>query len=453
MQKPACRNMKIGGSCRKTAGFWPIAGTGTRIALAGQMPEIFMPILPATQRASSRRTFALLALALTSGCATMPVPRNAVDAQYQPAQRLLADAPTDRCSAPALPAGLAALTVEQAETLAASPDILGPGDRVRLEISGDKDVLSRDYVIAANGTLMIDGIAPMAVAGRSSAAVARDLRKAFVSAGLIRDIAGNLRFVLNESTGVAVSVEGAVFEPGVIVAGDRSAEARATTVANRAQGDFNNGRSLATAIRAAGGLRPDAALDAVYLVRGGRYARIDLRPVLGGVAGGDGVGGLPVDPQLARGDRVIVPSAGCFQPLLVRPSPVTAPGIRVYMSNLSRPAASNASSAIGRDSTSLPYGTRFLQGLIAANCIGGSAMNAARSAVLISHNPINGHSVVISRQVEALVREADRDDRDPYLMPGDAIACYDSNAMTFVDAVGVVGNLLGPAVLVKSLKP
>ena len=38
-------------------------------------------------------------------------------------------------------------------------------------------------------------------------------------------------------------------------------------------------------------------------------------------------------------------------------------------------------------------------------------------------------------------------------MPGDAIACYDSTAMTIVDALDVAGNLLGPAVLAKSLKP
>lgn len=413
----------------------------------------YMPCPNLTRTTGATRTFALLALALTSGCATMPQPRNVAGAQYQPTQQLQETTSANRCLTPTLPAALISLVAEPAEALAAFPDVLGPGDRLRLDVSGDKDVLSHDYVIAANGSLTISGIGAIAAAGRSSAAVSDEVRGRLVLAGLIRNIANNIRLVPTERAGVAVSVEGAVFEPGVIVAGDRSNEARSTTIANPALGDFNNGRSLATAIRAAGGLRPDAALEAVYLVRGDRYARIDLSPVLGGVEGSDGTGGLPVDPQLARGDRIIIPSKGCFQQRLVRPSPVTAPGVRVYMSNLSRPAASNAASAIGRDSTSLPYGTRFLQGLISANCIGGSAMNAGRSAVLISHNPVNGHSVVIARKVEALVRDADRDEVDPYLMPGDAIACYDSTAMTFVDAVGVVSNLLGPAVLAKSLKP
>ena len=78
-------------------------------------------------------------------------------------------------------------------------------------------------------------------------------------------------------------------------------------------------------------------------------------------------------------------------------------------------------------------------------------MNAGRSAVLISRNPVNGKSIVIKRSVEQLVRNADRDAANPYLMPNDAIACYDSAAMSFVDVVGVLGNVLGPAALIKGI--
>jgi hypothetical protein len=54
----------------------------------------------------------------------------------------------------------------------------------------------------------------------------------------------------------------------------------------------------------------------------------------------------------------------------------------------------------------VPYGTRFLQGLVASNCVGGSVMNAQRHAVLISRNPINNRSVVVQRSIEQLVRNA-----------------------------------------------
>ena len=300
------------------------------------------------------------------------------------------------------------------------------------------------YVVAANGNLTIGSAMVVPAQGLSIAAVEHMVRSRLIDQRIVRDIAGNVHLTLAEASGVPVSVEGAVFDAGLVRAGERSPESRSTTVDHPASGDFNTTRSLSAALRAAGGIRPDAAASSIYLLRGSGYAVIDVTPALGS--------GQYADPQLAAGDRIIVPSSGCFQPALVRPSSVTAPGIRVYMSNLSRPAASNSASAIGKESTSLPYGTRMLQGLVSANCVGGSAMNASRQAVLISRNPLNGKSVVIARNVESMVRDADRDENDPYLMPGDAIACYDSRAMALVDAVGVVGSLLGPAVLINGLK-
>ena len=74
-------------------------------------------------------------------------------------------------------------------------------------------------------------------------------------------------------------------------------------------------------------------------------------------------------------------------------------------------------------------------------------MNAGRSAVLISRNPINGQSVVIARSIERLVRQEDRDRYDPYLMPGDSIACYDSVAMNLRDVMSVVGEVASPYLL------
>jgi hypothetical protein len=156
-------------------------------------------------------------------------------------------------------------------------------------------------------------------------------------------------------------------------------------------------------------------------------------------------GGDANDMALQAGDRIFVPSTGCFDPRLMHPGALTAPGIRVYMSNLTRPAASNASSAIGKDTTSLPYGTRMLQALVTMNCVGGSAINSGRRAVLISRNPMTGQSMVIQRAVEDLVRDADRDAWDPYLMPGDALACYDSRMSNFQDVVSMVGSAAGIA--------
>ena len=88
----------------------------------------------------------------------------------------------------------------------------------------------------------------------------------------------------------------------------------------------------------------------------------------------------------------------------------------------------------------MPYGTRYLQAVIDANCVGGArATSADRSAALFSRNPVTGVSVVIERRVEELRTRADRDDYDPYVLPGDAIACYDSG----VTNLGEIGRLIG----------
>lgn len=183
-------------------------------------------------------------------------------------------------------------------------------------------------------------------------------------------------------------------------------------------------------MRAAGGIRPDAAARQIYLVRSASYAVVDVTPAF--------TGGVPADPQLAAGDRIIVPSTSCFNADYVRPSSVTAPGIRVYLSNLARPASPGTSDA------GVPYGTRLLQGLVLANCVGGSALNASRQAVLISRNPMTGQSIVITRSVEGLVRGADRDSLNPFFMPGDAVACYDSRAMAFADVFGLLRGMVSP---------
>ena len=230
-----------------------------------------------------------------------------------------------------------------------------------------------------------------------------------------------------------------LFRTGTVRVGDRRNDDRIGLKQGKASGDTNPGRSVSTALRAAGGVRPDAAIDTVYLVRGVKWTKLDLSGNISGT--------VDTNRPLAASDSLVIPSSGCFDAALVRPSAITAPGIRVFMSNLARSANNNAGAAIGKETTSLPYGTRLLQGAIALNCIGGSAMNAGRKVVLVSRNPINGKSVVVERKVESLIRHANRDDYDPYLMPNDALACYDSAFMNFRDALGMITDTATPALI------
>ena len=322
----------------------------------------------------------------------------------------------------------------------ASP--LAPGDRLSIRILGDSDSLSGTYVVDSDGTVRLRGIGPTRAGGRTLLDLEMALRKRLVDAGVVKPLRNAVTISLIEAGGVSVAVTGAVFEAKAVRAGERTPESRIGQKEGEASGDANVSRSVAAAIRAAGGVRPDADVQRIYLVRDRAYVELDLSGLVHGWTASD--------IEVTAGDRIIVPSRNCFDAKLARPSPLTPPGIRVYMSNLTRSANNNAGAAIGKETTSLPYGTRLLQALVAANCVGGSYMQSDRRAVLISRNPISGRSVVIERDIEKLVREADRDAFDPYLMPGDAIACYDSRWTNLSEAIGVVSqgvSTVTPAIL------
>ncbi len=381
---------------------------------------------------------------LLSACVAGPAPRNIPSADWMPEQSRGIAAVACRMSPGPVPSGLAAAGFRPAADLVAL-QVVAPGDRLRLRIAGSEDVVSGVFVVDPGGMLTLPGLAGIRAEGLGEAALQARVYEALATAEIIRRLPDTVDLRLIESAGVSVAVTGAVFAPGSVRAGERPSDSRVGQREGIASGDMNAGRTLGSALRAAGGVRPDADIANIYLVRGEGWTRFDLT----GAVSGDRIADIP----LASGDRIIVPSGGCFQPSLVRPSAITQPGIRVYMSNLSRSANNNAGAAVGKDSTSLPYGTRLLQGLVAMNCVGGSSMNAGRRAVLISRNPINGASIVVEREVEKLVRGVDRDAVDPYLMPDDAIACYDSRSMNFADAIGLVSSAFGavtPAILLRN---
>lgn len=373
-------------------------------------------------------------LALTA-CSSAPSPENASGAVWMPEQ--VDDTSTLACR----PAPVAATLPEEhyVPMLQLKDDAhrLSPGDRLKVQVIGDDDTLSGNYVIDDTGELSIAGLGVLDIQAMTLEEATQRVHQRLVTQGLVRDLPRVVDISLIESAGVSLSVSGAVFYPGTVRAGERSPEARAGLSDGVNSGDANVGRSLSTAIRAAGGVRPDAALSNIVLQRGNAWTTVDLSGLVNGTQF--------TDIRITQGDRIVVPSTGCFDAKLVKPGALTIPGIRVYMSNLSRPAASNATSAIGKETTSLPYGTRLLQGLVSANCVGGSAMNAHRKAILISRNPINQQSVVIRRDIEEMLTLANRDSINPYLMPDDAIACYDSRTMNFRDAFSLLGEMVGPA--------
>ncbi len=312
---------------------------------------------------------------------------------------------------------------------------LGTGDLIRVKV-GDDELLSGTFEIEADGALHLPHLAPVQAQGHSPDALAQAVRSALIDQGLYRAPLPAVSVNALERSAVRVHVDGAVFEPGTVDVAARTAEDR-DPFRQDAAGDAAHRFGLTAALRASAGLRPDAELQNILVKRAGKVWRVNL------------VGAMSNktfhDPMLQPGDEVHVPSLGCFQPGLARPTVATRKGIKVHLSNLTTPAFSNAQSAIDDDVREVRYGTRLLQVLVRMNCVGGThATNASRVAVLISKNPMTRETEVIERAIEDLVRRADRDSHDPVLMPGDAIACYDSKVTNARDVARSFIEILSP---------
>lgn len=318
---------------------------------------------------------------------------------------------------------------------------LSRGDLLDVRVAED-ELFPTSYTVSFDGNLRLPYINSVRAAGRSVEEIEAEIQDKLVASGFYV-LAPTVSVRVADFAGVRVGVSGAVFEPQPVeiggVPGDSVDIARQTAI-----GASTEGRSLYVALRAAGGIRPDADLSAVTIERAGRSYRVDLRPLMEGRNVGD--------IMLLSGDNITVPSRDCFQDNLMKPSPISPPGVSLYVSNLTEPATSNASSAIGREVREVPYGTRYMQAVIDTNCVGGARSTSAdRAAALMSRNPVTDVSVVVQRRIEDLLRRPDRDDYDPYLLPEDAIACYDSSVTSISDLARVFAVIGGAAVLIGSV--
>jgi polysaccharide export outer membrane protein len=312
---------------------------------------------------------------------------------------------------------------------------LSPGDMLEIMMEYGEGFNGR-YVLDNSGLLTLPILDSINASGMSPRDLSERIELALIKANVFRSATATVNVKVLHLAAIEIPVTGAVFQPGRVLINKKSANSD-LDMRVAATGDYSNKRLLSEALRAASGVRPDAKLDQIILIRQGWQIEVDLTGILTG---------LPVkDYPLIAGDQVIVPSTGCFQSHLVRPSQITPKGFRVFMSNLIDSAQSNSSAGVGRYSTNLPYGTKLLQAAVSANCVGGKEWtNAPRKVMLASINPITNQTQVIERSVEQLVRQANRDEINPYVMPNDAIACYDSDVTNLRDVARTVLDVLTP---------
>jgi polysaccharide export outer membrane protein len=415
---------------------------------------------PRARRASAapRLIIAILLLPLLiAGCANSRIPRNAERALFSPEKATDADAyagqkgglsrnePDGVCAAPGvsnfiLPGPPRGKTKSPAADKAMR---YSPGDRFNITVPGMED-FTGDYAVNADGRVILPFAGEIHAVGLTNADLQKRIEGAFIKAGVFKADGLKISVRPMQFAPINIYVQGAVFDPGRAVINNLKDSDKTEKFMTKF-GDSPLDRFVPSALHSAGGVRPDADVSHIKLIRNGQEYVLDWR----GAFTGDAVD----DVALIEGDKLFVPEAPCFQSGLVRPSQITTPGIHIHLSNLTQPALNNAGSAITKDSVGLPYGTRLLQALVTANCVGGSqTSNAGRHAVLISKNPKTLRTEVIQRSIEELVRSPDRDALNPHLMPEDAVACYDSAATEAREVLSTFSSMFGGASQAKNLR-
>ncbi len=323
-----------------------------------------------------------------------------------------------------------------------TPLTLSPGDRITVDIL-DGEEFTGIYEINIDGMLNLPFVSPIFVVGKTVQHIERQLTSHLIDEKILNPNHAEVSCRIQQWAAVRVLVSGAVFSPGGVIINNRTIEHK-NYMQTQKSGDSPFERFLTTAIRSAGGVRPDADLSSIKIIRDGIVSTLDISGIINGH--------YYDDIALVAGDQVIIPSLGMTQPRLMRPSQITPPGFEIFISNLSTPADSNAQSAIGKHSRSIPFGTRLLRGLISANCVGGTIhTNASRMAILVTTDLTTGQTRVIQRSIEELVRNHNRDEFNPYLMPNDGIACYDSNVTSIRDVARSFSDLFNPLLLLSRL--
>ncbi|WP_245602689.1 polysaccharide biosynthesis/export family protein [Gloeothece verrucosa] len=318
---------------------------------------------------------------------------------------------------------------------------LSPGDRLEVSIPNEK-YFTGVYEVNQDGNLEIPYLGLLAVGGLEPIEVQQKLSQALIEQQYFPPGKLKLSIEILRWAPITVTVKGEVFNPGRVLINENNQTEQNNTFTSESRqitGSNPLNRYLTDAIRATGGVLPSADLRHIRIIR----AEQEIVADLSGEFSGEPVKDIP----LVADDQIIVPDLGQFQAELVRPSQITPPGIKVFVSNLSVPATSNATSAIGNreEGITFPYGARFSHAVISANCAGGTKpTNADRKAILVRVNRISGETTVIERKVEDLLRESQNDQDNPFLMPRDGVACYDSEITNTRDVFRTIADFLSP---------
>ena len=311
---------------------------------------------------------------------------------------------------------------------------LSAGDRIRLLVHEGAE-FSGKFQIGVEGEVALPYVGPVRLAGLEPREAQRALDEALETAGIIRAGVGRTALQVLEWAPIDVAVAGAVYLPGSTKLNMPPSRDRAPDRPEELPGARLPERFLSDALRGAGGVRPDAQVSAIQVVRGGRSQTFDLSGLFSGKRWDD--------VALVAGDTVIVPFAREEDAAIARPSRITPPGVRVFVSNLTTPALHNNASTVDNGALSFAYGSRMSQAVVAANCAGGAVTNSSRKALLVRTDRVSGGTRTWESRVEELIRDPRRE-ANPVLQESDGLVCYDSTTTNVREIFRTLGDILLP---------
>ena len=297
------------------------------------------------------------------------------------------------------------------------------GDTVRLDVVEGTDFAGL-YKVNLDGHINVPYAGRILATGQTTAGLMQSIKQRLVQKKLFHADHLDLSVIPMDWARIQISVSGAVFQPG-----------RALTYAAKepenaqVAGDSPPGRFLNSGLMLAGGVRPDADLSEIVFTRSGKRFALDLSGVLNGA---------PVpDIALMNGDHIEVLSTGCRQTPLIRPSQITPSLIRIFFANMSIAPTAGSDQRL----VQVPYGSKLIDGAVMANCVGGATLtNASRRIAYITSE--GGKSVVKDIRIGDMLGDPDDPAVNPYMMPNDAIACFDSEVTNIRDIARTMTELL-----------
>lgn len=184
-------------------------------------------------------------------------------------------------------AGLAASPAAEPPTVEHRLPPLGPGDSVTIQVYGQPDMGSTEYV-SDNGTLSVPLVGAVKVEGLSPVEAATRIEKALKSGQYLVD--PHVTVTVTQSRSQRVSVRGQVKNPG--------------------RYPLDPGGSVLDVIAQAGGLGETAA-DVGYIIHTDPAGKVTRQPFSARVAAGSR-GETIAEPSLQSGDSIEVPAADQF---------------------------------------------------------------------------------------------------------------------------------------------